>query len=210
MSINLQRFADTPDASREHLRQPFLLGDWVVASNGHICVRMPCAGIEAAPLPPDNKLHDTIPKLFDKWLTAGVYQPFPTLDDLTDCSHCNGKGVLRARKCTACVDGNFVHDGHVYDCRSCEGEPVEAGWIVSDEGTNLKACAFCGGRGAASATCFIGAHTFELAYVHWLAKLPGATWLAHPRPSDPEDYRAWPPLAVRFDGGEGLLMPRWR
>lgn len=41
--MNLQRFCASETDFKEHLRAPWLHGDWVYATNGHVCVRVPAA-----------------------------------------------------------------------------------------------------------------------------------------------------------------------
>jgi len=203
--IKLERYCATVDDTREHLKKPFRVGDWVYATNGHICIRVPSADFEADVLDESQRINQTAPALFDKWLTEATYSPLPELAALESCYSCSGKGWHWAYRCEGCTDGEFVHRGHTYACQECENEPCfMAGWITryreaDRQPTDVKReCAMCGGRGFAEGSVELNGIPFELGYVHWAARLPGALF----KTAGKED-----PAAFRWDGGEALLMP---
>lgn len=201
MTIDLQRFCAVDDI-RAYLRAPWHFDGWVYATNGHICVRVRYTG-QAGVLDATSK-HPKAHDLFAKWLSDGAaFQPMPELPEGHECRHCHGKGLFPAKPCEDCGgQGTFVHCGNEYDCKSCDRHLIEEGWIVVDEdeqAKDWKCCNHCWGRGLQMQRHDLGDATFELAYLLWLAGLPGL------------EYRTNGPASVaafRFDGGEAILMPR--
>ena len=203
--VSLQRYCATEGDTREHLRKPFRAGGWVYATNGHICVRVPDdESIEAVTLAADQRITQKAPALFDKWLTDVAYEAMPDLPLVDRCLVCSGARFHWAHRCEGCTDGEFERRGFTYSCRECDDEPVEAGWIKRyvaddrDETDVQKECRACQGRGFSEGRVELNGIPFELGYVHWAADLPGARIKTHAK----ED-----PVAIRFDGGEALLMP---
>lgn len=135
----------------------------------------------------------------------------PDLPPLTQCAPCAGRGWFHVRKCPVCDgEGTFVHHGDEYDCKNCAHEDCGTGWLVADEPDAQRKddCRHCWGRGAASVAFPLFGVGFELAYLHWLKDLghtrvyvdPDACDMALPKPA---------PGVFLFDGGQGLVMPRW-
>lgn len=198
--IDLQRFCATHESYRTHLRQPFRHGAWVYATNGHICVRVPFQLAPDVPLGDVTKIPKNLEELFAMWAGEPTCT-LPELEPLMQCHACKGGGTHMAIKCGDCVDGTFFRGQHSYECKNCCDSPVAEGWLTSPDGTVVKTCACCYGRGFAEHTQKIGDNTFELGYLHWLAALPGPKILPH---------AVNEPISARFDdGGEALLMP-WR
>lgn len=201
-TIDLSRFVAREDETREYLRTPFRRGAWVYATNRHICVRVPADGVEATDLDP-KRIPDLETKFGEAFARAGAFAPLPELPPLLECETCSGRGWHAVRKCPSCTEGEFVHYTMTYDCLLCVNEPIsEPGWMTFGEGNpddRKLSCNECHGRGAQMAGEQVGGVLFELAYLHWLAALPGVTVRTH----GPADA-----MAVKFDGGEALLMPR--
>lgn len=205
---DLQRFCAIDDI-RAYLLKPWRLDGWVYATNGHICIRIPDNG---APDTPDYipgkhpKAHD----LFTKYFADGdEFKPMPSLPAAQTCTHCKGIGAYPAKPCAACNgEGSFMWHGMEYDCKSCDSDDIEAGWVITDvdggpltEGTTLKVCNHCWGRKMKMCKHPLGDAEYELAYLHWLAELPGVTYRTN---------GATLAAAFNFDGGQALLMPRHR
>lgn len=109
MSINLQQFCGT-DISRDYLMQPWSLGEYTYATNGHILVQVPrIDGVPENSRAPSKKLSDVLDPQRD-----AACEPLPALK-LPEvrkriCYHCDGTG--RGHECPncACV------------CTECSGE----------------------------------------------------------------------------------------
>lgn len=200
--IDLMRFCANQSDHREYLRQPWLEGDWVYATNAHVCVRVPPE--LSIPCEPGTSKHPKPSLMFAQFgRDEGEYRQLPKLPLLLACGACHGKGILNVRRCPDCTDGTFQHGQHWYDCQNCEGEPVDAGWIATPQSTDTKmACFHCAGRGAQSGPVYVGDKTIaELIYLTWLSKLPGLVYRTN---------GGMNAIHFKFDGGEALLMQRTR
>lgn len=213
MSIDLQRYCASEYDPRKYLRAPWLAGEWVYATNGHLAVRVPAASrpdITATPEKAPN-----VGALFDMAFDrAGEFAPIPDVKK-TQCSHCGGTGRLWAINCPDCdkdTPGEFEHGSYTYDCKNCEDSAAGKGWVeVAKEDRDAQSwpCERCDGVGLCrddSAERIGGAH-YATRYLAMLSALPGARI----RPGDPapRDYGAKViPALVTFDGGHALLMPR--
>ena len=203
MTVNLQRFCANDFDYREYLRAPWRAGNWVYATNGHVCVRV------AAALVPDalqsSGQRPNAAALFDKWFDQeGEFLVMPEVPAAEVCKACDGHGWHHAIKCSDCTDGVFKHGHHAYDCLNCADEPVEAGYIATEDAADPKmVCNECIGRGFARLQFHeLGCNKFDLGYLNWLAALPQLRVRVH----EGLDAAA----AFIFDGGQALLMPvRW-
>lgn len=181
--------------SREFLLKPFRIGDFVYATNGHWCARVPAEGIDADAR--TDKHPKNVEALFDAAPTEG-FIPLPKVEDPGSCFWCDGRGCGISSKCDSCDGlGEFEKDGWRYDCQACEGEGTT--FRASAIGTDC--CPYCEGLGvpvlAANGTK-VGESTYANRYLWLLSKLPGIEIA----PGEKEKA-----ARIRFDGGEGLLMP---
>lgn len=199
-AINLQRFCAIDDI-RTHLMQPWHFDGWVYASNGHIAVRVPYTG--DASIPDATSRHPkTIPGLFAKWCSDGAdYAPMPALPEGKVCEACGGHGFFPAVKCLSCNgEGVIVYAAYEYDCKACDRDLIEEGWRTTEgEPEAMKVCLKCWGRKLEMHKVPLGGAEFELAYLLWLAELPGVTFRTNGTTGA---------AGFKFDGGEALLMPR--
>lgn len=204
MSFDLQRFCAIDDI-RDYLLKPWRFDGWVYATNGHICVRVPDNG--SPDTPERTSKHPKAHELFVNTFGDGPdFLPMPDLPAGEECPSCKGAGLFSAKKCEACDgEGVFYHAGLEYDRKSCDRELIEEGWVILDdegavrEGATLKVCNHCWGRKLKMQAHPLGDATYELAYLLWLAELPGIKYRTN------GELRA---AAVTFDGGQALLMPR--
>jgi hypothetical protein len=190
--VGLDRFCATPEDFRTYLQVPFLSRGKVCRTNGHVLlVTEPEAGVEYAA----NGLKSEPRDLFEKW-ADGEYLPLPKLPKPQRCPTCLGKGFMPMSACQSCKgEGVFEHFGHAYDCKECE-----ATGDMEDEAGEMRPCFICGGLGHERSVFKVRDVPFELIYLHWIAKLPNVEVAVH---------GATDPLAFRFDGGTGLVMPRY-
>ena len=186
----LSRFVAPSTEPREYLRSPFLLGDYVYASNVAMAVRVPKDSAPEVTSPP-GKQRD-IAKLFDD-ARRSDFVPIPTLPEAQRCFTCHGIGIV-GDTCQVCDgDGEFEYGHHIYECKDCGG----TGKMLNEASND--SCDTCGGTGQRPRQSVrIG----EALYARWLLAeiidLPGI----RVSPAGPGDAAYFV-----FDGGEGLLMP---
>lgn len=194
----IKKFCSLND-SREFLRRPFREGDYIVASNGHIAVRVaisealsaiePCA-VEKAKV----CFGDVIDKAFRHDME---FHPIPVLPPAKQCRQCRGTG--KAYKCESCEgNGEFDHDGYDYECKPCGGSgQVKDATGPDDE---LAVCNCCGGTGASREwqPVRIGEGYFEAFHLRIIATLTGAK-VAPNGPGEIAYFTA--------DGCDGVIMP---
>jgi hypothetical protein len=207
--IDLSRFSATKHDPRQYLRKPWKRGEWVYATNGHLCVRVPADSMpdvaECSKAPPAQNL-------FQKHIEQREcdFLLMPPLKAVNPCKTCDGKGVVMARECSSCDDGTFDRDGYTYDCQFCEGSAAGPGWVETHgEHGELRPCNTCDGLGAdmrANRNVALGDSTYSLVYLSWLAALPQVRVC----PGSPAEVSTADqvPAVLIFDGGQALLMPR--
>ena len=209
LKLDLSKFCANESDPREHLRRPWKHGEWVYATNGHLCVRVPAASM------PDVAECDKAPNaqnLFQKHMEQRQceFLLMPTLPKVHACGDCEGKGTVLAVKCPACTDGAFDHYGDTYDCLHCEGSAAGPGWIESERDSATKRpCNFCDGLGSSlreNGNAPLGESTYSLVYLSWLAELPQVR--VCPGLSAELPTKEQVPAVFLFDGGQALLMPR--
>lgn len=204
---NMMRFAATYDDPREYLRKPWRDGEWVYATNGHVCIRVRGDKVDKE-LPVRDK-HPDAAAMFTKYegLLPAALHTLPALPEAKKCQACEGRGWHWAKKCESCDgEGTFMRHGYEYNCQACEDEPVEPGWALSSERSGTrKDCAHCYGRGyERNQELAFGVQKWDLVYLTWLAELPDLKVRLTGNPEKASEYAA----LFTFDGGEALLMPR--
>jgi hypothetical protein len=214
MSIDLHRYCATESDPREHLRAPWRDGSWVYATNGHLVIRVPAAGLEA---PERSDKHPDTAALFRKYIEDRPcdFLLMPPLAEPEKCSRCDGAGFVYAIACPDCTDGTFWHGDWQYDCQNCAGTAAGPGWVDAAKDApraQRRPCDHCDfngyhvGHGGATQ---IGEAHYATVYLWELAKLPQCRIC----PGDPayanrQDGQRDAPAALIFDGGQALLMPR--
>ncbi len=207
--IDLQRFCANDNDPRPQLRQPWKHGEWVYATNGHVCVRVPAATMpnvtECDKAPPAHNL-------FKKHIEDRPcdFLVLPKIAAPSKCSGCNGRGTVMARKCPSCTDGTFDHYGNTYECLNCDNSAGGAGWVEADSADAVsRPCAWCDGLGAdmhKNGNVPLGESTYSRVYLSWLAKLPQIR-VCPGSPAETPSAEQIPAVFI-FDGGHALLMPR--
>lgn len=205
--INLEKFAlrDAGPTSRaSSIGAPWSVGEWSVATNGHILVRV----ARRADIPENDKAPD-LSKPLAQAAHATDIAPIPnfTMPEtkacrqcrgnkmMTECPDCSGQGY---RTCPTC--------DHDKDCDDCDG----TGQVRPQSGEPQEWCQECDGDGVdwkspsgETRYVIIAKNTMiQLRYASWIMDLPRhKISLTH---REPDNGRSIP---FTFDGGDGLLMP---
>lgn len=199
----LRGFCEAPSA--RFLHNPFTIGPYSYASNGHIAVRVPAlADVSARPAEVKNDL-ERLP-----WPDEST--PWESLPELPAASHecpfCEGRG--RVVTCFECIGEGSVSwetDRHFYsaECEECDG----AGILPSEgEITNDRHCPRCSGTGSYwdNEETIIAGIPFSVTYLAKIAQLPNPTIKVAdiPLPNTEKHF-------LRFsssNGLRGILMAR--
>jgi hypothetical protein len=182
----LQKFCADGDF-RRYLNNPFMQGEYAVASNAEIAIRT-------------TEFEGEYPAKEDKWVDISAVidrackSELPMLPIPADlpptklCPDCDRKDWYAKETCDDCNgEGTFEHGRHEYDCKNCDGE-----------GEIKAQCLKCGGKGYLIEAVQIGDAHFSSSYLALLADLPGIA--IAPNGKDGAAY-------FKFDGGDGVLMP---
>lgn len=114
MAVDLQQFCST-DSVRFYLHNPFTLGDFTYATNGHIIVRVPKVdGVPLAESAPNPS------NIFKDFPASDRFTALPPLNlpkaegpETVDCSECDGRG--KEHECPDCD----------CECEACDGSGKE-------------------------------------------------------------------------------------
>ncbi len=181
------------DDIRSYLLNPWIQGEYVVASNGHIAVRVPATDFVSVLEPVTGKV-PLVDSLIDKVKALELaLMPIPELPPTVPCEYCGGSGA--AYPCDECDgSGNFDHCGREYACKACDGH----GQNQIGEG-DAEPCWFCDGRGEKPYYAVqVGDGYFDRRYLAIIASLPNVVIA----PNGPKGTAYF-----TFDGGDGALMP---
>lgn len=209
--IDIQKFCYEPRDGRDELWQPFNQGGFTNASNGHLIIRVPVMSEYQDQEKPDLTKHD---KWFSAEPEAWFKCPEITEPELGLCQHCWGE--IEMFVCPEClgsgrIDFQTKYNDYVVECELCdESGQLRKGEIeaLSNWHTELKKydkkepCNNCGGTGKQAyihKDIEVGGLPFSDLYLSWLCQLPNC---------EIGPFGEKEPARIRFDGGEGLIMPR--
>lgn len=214
--IDLQSFCADPDDQRVYLTRPFSIGDYTLASNGHILIRI---ARQDGILPPENMPEKVamaaLSQLEITHRKLGCETGILRLDDFNpeslECDTCAGTGKIHC--CPEC--GGYGETGGTSEldnenCATCDG----LGHVPSTHIPALREkfpqakpytpdrCPSCYGLGkcCADKKYQLGETTLGTQYLLLAKTLPDATVYTFGPPPDP--------AMIIFDGGLGVLMPR--
>lgn len=192
--LDLLRFCNKRD-ERSYLREPFSIGLHTFATNGQIIVRVP--RIDGIP-DGTHKAAEMVSNLFAKMVSRFHPIPHHVRPKQKGCYHCQGLGNVKT--CYEC-DGEgtvwFNNDYNTYqfECNTCDGLAS----IPSSEG---DACELCYGKGKVHdrmSHVRIGKAAIASRLLHLITDLPGV------QIQQPTEEMG--PVAYRFAGGDGFVMP---
>jgi len=143
--LNLSDFYD-PNSIREYLRLPIIVGDHIIATNGHIALITKSYDFDFY-----NSAPEVVGLLVKRILTArdsSIFSPLPEnliYPDKINCLTCHGTGKCTAIVCWECGGEsvvNFSTDVNDYEfiCKSCNG----SGELIIQDDNN---CPICLGKG---------------------------------------------------------------
>lgn len=179
---------------RPFLNKPWCHDGYAYASNGYIMCRIRDNGLGL------DYLSDKHGNLVNFFKMLEPLSEFIALPDIKGdvCVRCSGAGKLRCSTCDSCDgDGAFDHCGHDYDCRKCDGDGRLFGILSNSD--KLDQCPSCIGSGIKGGAMLIGGNLFNLQYLKIFAQLPAISIAPHPDKSTAS--------CLRWDGGEGLILP---
>lgn len=192
--MNLSMFCSN---ERNILKQPFNIGDYTYASDGHIIVR-----IEKQTVFLDTKRDFADRVLGLPWeKTTNIVNPSKvplfSIEGISCCRFCRGKGF--AQDCEECGGGGTVcfsndHNNYEFTCKSCGGNGSEG----VDSGTP---CPHCLGtsHNLSDNGIMVGDRKVSLMNLVRLERLAGVKLNVEC------DNRAVIPFS--FDGGVGMIVP---
>lgn len=193
------------DQSRSPLCNPFNVGCYTYATDGHIAIRIPRMPVFSSNEPVEN-----IEKVWFKGTARDSdYIPVPNVPKeriYESCPSCRGSG--RVRQCPDCEGEGVItfesNTGLLYDidCRNCNNKGVlgDSGYLPDDLTT--VPCERCCGEGIVPKNLFmrIGNRLIACHLLSLMGQLPNCR-LA---PGATTDFMAIP---FSFDEGEGIVMP---
>ena len=210
------------------LSEPFHFNNFVYATNGSLAVRIPVENVEG-PLPDNgNRQVASYAEKLDSYFNAGVdgleghvLGNFDFVQENEICTHCEGNGELYA--CDECGGSGEVFtrtDYHEYEieCLSCYGKGYFSKSQWEDEFrhsditcADTEECEECGGTGVLDGNpdIYIDGSKFQGKLLKKFFRFNGATIYTTPRTdiSSIPGYTSSKPAFIKWDKGEGVLMP---
>lgn len=191
----LQKFCSTEERHKQDgIDKPFTRGDWTYATEGHICIRIPCISEVINQSGPGN-----VEKLFADALGRETkWQPLPEFElEYVTCSTCGGTGHV----CLCPLsDTEKCKWGDGIECRDYDDDCLKG---CNNKAKGAIQCEDCGGLGAIELS---GNHIIQgvtgpvrisAIFMDMIKDLPNVQI---------SPYGEKIPIRIRFDGGEGLLM----
>jgi len=205
----LKKFCGT----KENIKVPYSRDNFTYVTNGHLILKLPLIDCII-----DNPKAPLLSGLKSDFLNEPTkWYPCPDIPEIKGikCSVCDGTGI--AYCCPECEgDGHidFSTDYNYYgeeDCITCDGngcisrkeidEIITARPYIESIEQECSACYGTGIEYAIDKSIEVGPALFSDRYLSWLNLFPNCE-------IGPFDDKK--PARIRFDGGEGLIMPRVR
>ena len=190
----LKKFCAYDDDCRFCLQEPFSLGEYTYATNGHIMVRVPRIQLEDAERSKEAAKHygERVERMFSERRPKDRLQvPHVELLPPVECEWCGGSGQdPKCHECKGTGEIEFSNSWSDYEaqCKTCNGG-----------GHFTGLCDWCDGTGKKEVLqrMAVGSGYYQSKYLALLATLPNC-WIS------PDGENTAP---FGFYGGEGLLMP---
>ena len=194
--IDLVKFC-SKDKTRLQINKPWSRGEYTYATEGHIMIRVSrLADVSEDPAAPDgNDIFVQSAKIQGRtWCTIPPY----TLER-KPCNDCHGDGYFH--KCDNCEGSGYVGRND-RDCSDCDGD----GFLSCTEfAPEAYPCEDCDGEGLGRPECCVDfmegekiLARFQGAFLELVKDFPNVQ-IGIARNCDP--------AIIRFNDGEGLLMP---
>ena len=194
--IDLTKFC-SKDKTRSQINKPWSRGEYTYATDGHILIRvLRLADVPEDPAAPngDNIFVQSVKIQERTWHAIPPY----TLERKL-CRNCHSDGYFQ--KCDNCEGSGYVRRND-RDCSDCDGEGFKS-CAKLDRGA--YPCEDCAGEGLGRPECCVDFMKGEKI----LARFQGAFLeLVKDFPNVQIGiFKDMEPAIIKFDGGEGLLMP---
>lgn len=196
MNLDLTKFCADENDPRYYLQQPFLVGNFVCATNGHIAVFTSGKAEEAEGV--TETLKDAILKFYKKCKAVDYKDvQLPIEPNKTPCEQCSGTGKIeRCYECGGVGEVELEGEYNIYnvDCKSCDATGILKGVEAI--------CNYCNGDGwryendgcVAFDDVFINYRNFQI-----VKDLPELKFNFPSVKSDPVNFK--------FSNGYGVIMP---
>ena len=174
--FSIKEFCVATSDVRHYLREPFIAGTHIVATNGESLIAIPCDSTDLAILDivPETLISRVSNMLKDALEVDYVAMLEITLPNYVECSICNGTKKSKRADCNEC-DGegevDLENDFHEYtaECKTCDGYGSTE--VVGGE----EDCFNCNGVGAVDAresSVLVEGIYIQPKYVRLINKLP--------------------------------------
>jgi hypothetical protein len=196
----LQKFCSTSEVHEQYgITQPFSIGVWTYATNGHICIRVP--RIPEVENKVKASIGESAEKLFwDAKNRISIWQELPEFElKYSPCPDCGGNGYL-----VMCPNFNHPDDCGDGTGKLCKEHNEECARGCKPEIKGAFKCEECEGKGKIKlqgkyiVKGAAGTTQISAIYLDMIKDLPNV--LIAP-------YDETSALLIQFDGGEGVLMP---
>jgi hypothetical protein len=223
--IDLTLFCAASGDPRIYLTRPFSIGDYTLASNGHILIRIDRR--DDIPPPedmPEKAAYAAVSQPDIAYKKLGTETGSLRLADfdpeLVECDDCTGTG--QTHTCPECGGNGTTDIWTSWDkepCYTCDGSgavsPAQMPSLLEkfpqsaplNGPQRCESCYGIGKRCTDDEKYHIGAATLGSQYLLLAKTLPNAKVYAFSKANKNPQAKAEPTLIV-FDGGLGILMPR--
>ena len=208
------------------LSTPFYHNHFVYATDGTVAIRIPAENLDdVLPEKGNRDVAGYAEKLDGYFDPTEQFRQSRTLSDFDfeqgtePCEHCEGTGKLYAcDECDGAGEVSYSTDYHDYEheCDSCDGKGYfkKSEWKNEFSHCNIEYaatedCEDCGGTGVKDANpdIYINEVKFQGKLLKKFMQFEGAT-ISLPRYDASTIFgRQQNPAYIKWDGGEGILMP---
>jgi len=187
---------------REKTGAPWTWQEYSYATDGSMVIRVP----KIDGLMESDALTYGINKIFSEFKPGETYPMGLVIFEQEVCGKCSGTG--RCEECRECSgDGILVlksdFSEYEVECKSCQGDGQVGTSISSTDGANP--CSYCYGTGKVDPIEMPMSQFGESQFSNKMLKKLSCFKSVTITPAGPED-----PAYIKFDGGDGIIMPMRR